>query len=160
MPCPIALEYAYIIGPALSLHFHSSQENTVFALFLIAILIQVFAEAVSINNAEDTAAQACQSDTVLTLPVYRQAMKEILTKNFTTKRIHHGYVCARRCKKSSRKKAAQGHARHVVQDAKDQEMRLAPKDTKPRCEHRRAQITQSAEMIIALRRSDMMRNQN
>ncbi|XP_055834294.1 snakin-2-like [Solanum dulcamara] len=86
MSCPIALEYAYIKSP---LHFHSSQHNMkIFTLFLISILlIQVFADAAA-------AAEEIEADNEGALH----------KKIHTIKRIHCGYACARRCKKSSRKK--------------------------------------------------------
>ncbi|XP_059280283.1 gibberellin-regulated protein 9-like [Lycium ferocissimum] len=67
----------------------------IFTLFLIAILlIQVFAEAVSMNNAEDTAAQIAEA---------AGSEGALHRKIHPIKRIHCGYACARRCKKSSRK---------------------------------------------------------
>ncbi|KAM3305862.1 gibberellin-regulated protein 9 isoform X2 [Capsicum chacoense] len=78
MRCPIALEYAYIKGLAPS-HFTSilQQNMKIFTLFLIAILlIQIEAD----------------NEGALHKQIH------------PTKRIHCGYACARRCKKSSRKK--------------------------------------------------------
>ncbi|CAN4081416.1 unnamed protein product [Withania somnifera] len=65
----------------------------IFTLFLIAVLlIQALAEAVSVNNAEDIAAQIDADN------------QGALQKKFhPIKRIHCGYACAKRCKKSSRK---------------------------------------------------------
>ncbi|XP_009798156.1 gibberellin-regulated protein 9-like [Nicotiana sylvestris] len=93
---PASSFQSYNSKPRKHLVYISQENMKIFTLVFIAILlIQVFAEAVSFNNAEDTAAQIekAGNEGALFKKIHHQPIRK----------INCGHACARRCRKSSRK---------------------------------------------------------